>query len=93
VRWSHELGQRAGSGVLTTASGLTFTGDSSGNFLALDTATGATLWHAGSGGQIASTPITYELDAHQVVLMSGGGVLYAWVLPPLLANSNKTTSK
>ena len=27
VRWSHELGQRAGSGVLTTASGLTFSGD------------------------------------------------------------------
>lgn len=83
IRWSHDLGGRAGSGVLTTASGLTFSGDASGNFLALDTATGKTLWHAGSGGQITSTPITYELDGHQVVLTSGGGVLFAWTLPPV----------
>ena len=66
---------------MTTDSGLTFTGDGSGNFLGLDTATGKTLWHAGAGGQISSTPMTYELDGHQVVLMSGGSVLYAWTLP------------
>ena len=81
VRWAHELGPRSGSGVLTTDAGITFCGDSTGNFLALDTATGKTLWHAGAGGTIASSPITYELDGHQVVLMSGGGVLYAWTLP------------
>lgn len=81
IRWEHELGRRAGSGVLTTESGLTFSGDSSGNFLGLDTATGKTLWHAGTGAQIASTPITYELDGHQVVLMSSGSMLYAWSLP------------
>ena len=81
IRWQHELGRRAGSGVLTTDSGVTFSGDSSGNFLALDTATGKTLWHAGTGSQIASTPISYELDGKQVVLMSSGSVLYAWSLP------------
>lgn len=81
IRWSHELGDRGGSGVLTTAGGLTFSGDSKGNFLALDTATGKTLWHAGAGGGIASSPISYELDGHQYVLMSGGGVLFAWRLP------------
>jgi alcohol dehydrogenase (cytochrome c) len=67
--------------VLTTDSGVTFTGDSSGNALALDTSDGATLWHAGTGGQIASSPITYELDHRQYVLTSGGGVLFAWSLP------------
>jgi alcohol dehydrogenase (cytochrome c) len=81
IRWEHSLGRRAGSGVLTTDSGLMFSGDSSGNFLALDTATGETLWHAGTGGDIASSPITYQLDGHQVVLMSSGGVLYAFRLP------------
>ncbi len=81
IRWSHELGQRAGSGVLTTEGGLTFTGDSAGNFLALDTATGKTLWHAGAGGQIASSPISYELDGHQYILTSGGNVMFAWRLP------------
>jgi alcohol dehydrogenase (cytochrome c) len=81
VRWSHGLGYRAGSGVLTTDSGLTFTGDSSGNFLGLDTATGKTLWHANAGAPIASSPITYELDGHQVLVTSAGSVLYAWKLP------------
>jgi alcohol dehydrogenase (cytochrome c) len=81
IRWSHQLGRRAGSGVLTTDGGLTFSGDGEGNFLGLDTATGKTLWHSGTGGNISSTPITYELDGKQVVLMSSGSVMYAWTLP------------
>ena len=82
MRWTHEVGPGgSGSGVLTTDSGLTFSGDAHGNFLALNTADGKTLWHAGAGGGIASSPITYQLDGHQYVLMSGGGVLFAWKLP------------
>ncbi len=81
IRWSHELGGESGSGVLTTDSGLTFTGDSHGNFLALDSSDGKTLWHAGSGSHIVSSPITYELDGRQYVLMSSGSVLFAWALP------------
>ncbi len=82
IRWSHELGQGgSGAGVLTTDSGLTFTGDAHGNFLALTTSDGKTLWHAGSGASIASSPITYELDGHQYLLTSGGGVMFAWKLP------------
>ena len=37
IRWSHEIGGDAFGGVLTTDSGLTFTGDNTGNVLALDT--------------------------------------------------------
>jgi alcohol dehydrogenase (cytochrome c) len=82
MRWTHEVGPGgSGAGVLTTASGLTFTGDAEGNFLALDTADGRTLWHAGSGAGIASSPITYELDGRQYLLTSAGGVLFAWRLP------------
>lgn len=92
IRWSHELGRRAGSGVLTTEGGLTFSGDADGNFLGLNTATGKTLWHSGTGGNISSTPITYELDGKQVVLMSSGGVLYAWTLPGAPSAPTKDTS-
>ena len=69
------------AGVLTTDSGVTFTGDAPGNFLALETATGKTLWHAGSGAKIGSSPITYELDGRQYLLTSGGSVLFAFALP------------
>jgi alcohol dehydrogenase (cytochrome c) len=81
IRWSHELGSESGAGVLTTDSGLTFTGDGMGNFLALDSSDGKTLWHAGSGSHIVSSPITYELDGRQFLLTSSGGVLFAWALP------------
>jgi alcohol dehydrogenase (cytochrome c) len=52
-----------------------------GNFLALDTSNGKTLWHAGSGAHIESSPISYELDGRQYVLTSSGSVLFAWALP------------
>ena len=82
IRWSHELGPNgAGAGVLTTDSGLLFTGDAQGSVLALRTSDGTTLWHAGAGGSMQSSPITYELDGRQYVVTSAGGVLFAWALP------------
>ena len=82
IRWSHELGpEGSGAGVLTTDSGLTFTGDAMGNFLAIDSSNGKTLWHAGSGSAIVSSPTSYELDGRQYVLTSSGSVLFAWALP------------
>ena len=47
----------------------------------LRTSDGKTLWHAGQGQNMQSSPITYELDGRQYVLTSGGGVMFAWVLP------------
>ena len=83
VRWSHDLhGGAGGAGVLTTAAGLTFTGDSANNALALRTSDGTTLWHSGTG-RVGNSPITYELDGRQYVLFGGGSTLYAWVLPEL----------
>ncbi len=85
VKWSHELGPNgSGAGVLTTDSGLTFTGDAQGSVLALRTTDGKTLWHAGQGQSMQSSPITYELDGRQYVLTSAGGVMFAWALPEKL---------
>jgi alcohol dehydrogenase (cytochrome c) len=66
--------------VLTTATGLTFTGDSANSALALRTSDGTTLWHSGTG-RVGNSPITYELDGRQYVVFGGGSVLYAWTLP------------
>ena len=81
VRWSHDLHGGAGAaGVLTTATGVTFTGDSANSALALRTSDGSTLWHAGIG-RVGNAPITYELDGRQYVLIGGGSALYAFALP------------
>jgi alcohol dehydrogenase (cytochrome c) len=82
IRWSHELGTGTPTaGILTTASGLLFTGDLKENVLVLETSTGKTLWHAGLGARISTSPISYELGGRQYVLMSAGSVLFAWALP------------
>jgi alcohol dehydrogenase (cytochrome c) len=82
LRWTHEVGDGgSGAGVLTTDSGLTFTGDSQGSVLALSTSSGKTLWHAGMGAPMVSSPIAYELDGRQYLMTSSGGVLFAWTLP------------
>jgi alcohol dehydrogenase (cytochrome c) len=82
IKWSHELGPNgSGAGVLTTGSGVTFTGDSLGNVLALRTEDGKTLWHAGQGAGMQSSPISFELDGRQYVVTSAGGILFSWALP------------
>ncbi|HWE87242.1 MAG TPA: acido-empty-quinoprotein group A [Terracidiphilus sp.] len=90
IRWKHEVGEGwTGAGVLTTDSGLTISGDGEGNMLALDTATGRTLWHAGMGYPMQSSPETYQLDGRQYILTSSGGVMFVWALPEHEAATGK----
>ena len=61
-------------GPLTTASGLTFIGATTDNFLrAFDTADGTELWKARlpAGGQ--ATPMSYEIGGRQYVVIAAGG--------------------
>ena len=82
IRWSHELGDGENTaGILTTAGGLLFTADTSGNLLALDAGNGKTLWHVNPGGRIVSSPMTYELDGKQYVLTAVNDVIFVWSLP------------
>jgi alcohol dehydrogenase (cytochrome c) len=81
IRWSRESGNGRGyPGILTTAGHLLFTGDISGNLLALDPSDGHVLWHTRPGGVLNSAPMTYQLDGTQYVLTGIDGVLYAWSL-------------
>jgi len=81
IKWSHELGDGAsGAGVLSTETGITFTGDVPGNAIAVRTSDGVTLWHAGIG-KVGNSPISYQLDGKQIVLFGGGNSLYAFALP------------
>jgi len=80
IRWEHELGGEGAAGVLTTASGLTVTGDAAVNVLALRTSDGKTLWHSAIG-RVGNGPIAYTLDGRQYIVVGGGGALYAFALP------------
>jgi alcohol dehydrogenase (cytochrome c) len=82
VKWRHELGSGEDTaGILTTAGKLLFTSDNSGNLMALDPATGKTLWHTAVGGNMVASPMTYELDGRQYILTAIQGVIFAWALP------------
>ncbi len=81
IVWSHPIGDGPGTaGVLTTNTGLTFTGDVPGNFMALRTSDGTTLWHSAIG-RVGNAPITYQLDGKQFIVVGGGGSLHAFALP------------
>ena len=83
ARWRHEwpAGAGIGTGLLTTATGLLFTGDGSGNFVALDAANGEPLWHTRIGN-ISNAPQTYEVDGTPV--RAGGRGRHALLVRPLL---------
>jgi alcohol dehydrogenase (cytochrome c) len=65
------------SAMLATGSGLLFTGKETGEFIALDAATGQQLWQFQTGSGINAQPITYTHNGRQyVTVLSGLGGLY-----------------
>ena len=79
--WRHAWppGGGGGAGVLTTAGGLVFTGDGSGNFVAVDATNGKLLWNTRIGN-ISNAPQTYLIDGRQHVLVAAGTQLFAFVM-------------
>ena len=60
------------AGMLATGGGLVFTGQLTGEFLALDDETGKTLWQFKTGSSINSTAITYTHKGRQYVTIASG---------------------
>jgi alcohol dehydrogenase (cytochrome c) len=86
VVWNHEIGEgESVAGILTTAGHLLFCADNSGNILALDPASGKTLWHLNLGSRLAASPMTYQLDGRQYLIIPIQDVLYAFALPQNIA--------
>jgi alcohol dehydrogenase (cytochrome c) len=58
--------------MLATGGGLVFTGKLTGEFVALDSATGKQLWQFQTGSSINSTAITYTYRGRQYVSIASG---------------------
>jgi PQQ-dependent dehydrogenase (methanol/ethanol family) len=69
------------SGVLTTAGGLLFFGESSGGFAAVDASTGKYLWHFETNHTFKASPMTYAIDGKQYVAIASGGNILSFALP------------
>ncbi len=85
VVWDHRYPGIGGSnvqgdfpGLLTTAGGLLFAADTSGNLVAHDPLNGKPLWHARL--RTTNAPETYLLDGRQYILVGGGDTVSAFVL-------------
>jgi alcohol dehydrogenase (cytochrome c) len=79
-KWKFPMTDVTDSGILTTATDLLFAGGREGYFHALDARTGALLWKANLGGQVASGPMTYQVDGKQYVAVAAGHSLFAFAL-------------
>ena len=81
-KWEFRYPNVSSSGVLTTASGLVFSGDGDGNIMAFDSRTGKNLWHYKFGVGVRSTGgTTYMVDGRQYLLVPSGSALTAFALP------------
>jgi alcohol dehydrogenase (cytochrome c)/quinohemoprotein ethanol dehydrogenase len=70
--WRVERAGQANGGALSTAGGLVFQGTGSGQFTALDAATGAELWSTETETGVIAAPISYEIDGEQYVAITVG---------------------
>jgi len=68
------------SGVLSTAGGLVFYGETGGSFAAVDAKTGQTLWHFDTGQEWRASPMTYLVNGRQHVAIASGGNILSFAL-------------
>lgn len=68
-------------GVLSTAAGLVFFGESSGAFVAADATSGKVLWQFQANQGWRTSPMTYLFDNKQYVAIAAGQSVIAFALP------------
>jgi PQQ-dependent dehydrogenase (methanol/ethanol family) len=69
------------AGTLSTAGGVVFYGQASGEFAAVDAKSGAHLWHFETQETWKSSPMTYTVNDRQYVAITSGANVLAFALP------------
>jgi PQQ-dependent dehydrogenase (methanol/ethanol family) len=73
IAWQNKVPQPMMGGTLSTAGGLTFTGEGNGNFNAYDSKTGKNLWTFNAGAGCNAAPMTFEFEGEQMIAVACGG--------------------
>jgi PQQ-dependent dehydrogenase (methanol/ethanol family) len=73
--------ERNYAGVLSTAGGLVFFGETSGGFAAVDAKTGKYLWHFEASEPWKASPMTYIINGRQYVAIASGANILSFAVP------------
>jgi len=73
IAWQVKVPQPMMGGTLSTAGGLTFTGEGNGNFNAYDSKTGKLLWTFNAGAGCNSAPMSFKHKGEQMIGVACGG--------------------
>jgi len=73
VVWQDKFDQGIVGGSASTAGGLTFVGEGSGYFDALDTESGVRLWHFKIGPGVNAPPAVFSENGKEYVAVAAGG--------------------
>jgi alcohol dehydrogenase (cytochrome c) len=74
VKWKYHATAPIVAGVTATAGGIVMTGDTAGNFLVLDSATGRVLYKMKTQGGLAGGVVTYAVGGRQYVAFTSGNI-------------------
>lgn len=72
---------RSWAGTMTTAGGLVFFGDDTGNLEAVDARNGTPLWHFNTGQDIHASPMSYAVRGRQYIAIAAGSDIFSFALP------------
>ena len=73
IAWQKKVPQPMMGGTLSTAGGLTFTGEGNGKFNAFDSKNGNLLWSYNAGAGCNSAPMSFEWKGEQFIVVACGG--------------------
>ena len=80
TKWEFKEQTSSNTAMLSTATGLLFTGTRDGYFYVLDDTTGKPLWKFQTGGQVHGGPVTFLIDGKQHVAVAAGVGLFVFAL-------------
>lgn len=72
--------QSLGGGLVSTRGGVIFSGESPGEFVALDAKTGSILWHYNTGQEINASPVTYMAEGKQYTAIESNSDVFGFAL-------------